>query len=173
MVESVSQSYQKLTCVGAIAAVRRRWTPDRCRLVWVNGCWDLLHAGHIQFLRQAASFGDVLVVGVNDDASVRQLKGRDRPVVPLRDRIDILLELECVDYVVPVADLTPVEAVRAIRPDVVVKSAQYAPSGDCICPEAEIAHEHGGRVEYMPLRTGISTTEIVRRIMASREGGGR
>lgn len=173
MVESLSQSYQKLTDVGAIAAVRRGWTPDRRRLVWVNGCWDLLHAGHVHFLRQAASFGDVLVVGVNTDASVSQIKGRRRPIVPMRDRIDILIELECVDYVVPVSALTPIEAVRDIKPDVVVKSAEYSPDGGCDCPEAAIVAEYGGCMQYLPRRAGISTTEIVRRIMASQEGDGR
>jgi D-beta-D-heptose 7-phosphate kinase/D-beta-D-heptose 1-phosphate adenosyltransferase len=127
------------------------------RVVFTNGCFDLLHAGHVALLEHARSRGDVLVVGLNTDRSVRALKGDGRPVLPQRERARLLAALEAVDYVVLFDEDTPARLVRAIRPDVLVKGEDYA-------GRTVVGREHAGRVELAPLVRGVSTTEIIRRI---------
>ncbi len=138
-------------------------------VVWTNGCFDILHVGHLHSLQAAHAFGDVLVVGVNSDASVRQLKGPGRPIVPAAERTELLAALECVDRVVLFDEATPAAALARLQPDVHCKGADYAgPTGKPI-PEAEVVKGYGGRVEFLPLVADVSTTDIIRRI---REGGG-
>lgn len=131
-------------------------------VVFTNGCFDILHVGHIRYLRQARSMGDLLVVGVNTDDSVRKLKGPDRPINPENDRAEVLAALECVDYVTHFAEDTPVELIRAIKPDIDVKGGDYAPED---LPEAEVVRSYGGRVEVIPFSVtdseGFSTTKTV------------
>ena len=134
------------------------------RVVFTNGCFDLLHPGHIGSLEQARSLGDVLIVGLNSDTSVRQLKGPGRPVLPERERAEILASLECVDAVVIFDDLTPRELIARLLPDVLVKGGDW--SGDQIVGREEV-EAAGGRVVSIPVVPGHSTSEILRKI---REG---
>lgn len=134
------------------------------RVVFTNGCFDVLHPGHVRTLEQARELGDVLIVGINCDASVRQLKGEGRPLIPQDERAEILAAFECVDAVVIFDQLTPREIVSALLPDVLVKGGDWA--GDKIIGREEV-EAAGGRVESIAVVPGYSTTEILRKI---REG---
>src|SRR5204863_1339816 len=127
------------------------------KVVFTNGCFDLVHAGHASALQFARSKGDVLVVGLNSDRSVRGLKGDGRPVVPQGDRARLLAAFEAVDYVVVFEEATPAGLVRRIRPDVLVKGDDYR-------GKEVVGSAHAGRVELAPLVKGISTSDIIRRI---------
>jgi len=130
--------------------------------VFTNGVFDLLHVGHVQLLETARGFGAALVVGVNSDASARRLgKGADRPLVTERERARVLAALACVDCVVPFDQDTPLDLIRALRPDVLVKGADYELKD--IVGASEVV-SWGGRVERVPLIAGNSTTDLVRRI---------
>ncbi|MHB2018452.1 MAG: D-glycero-beta-D-manno-heptose 1-phosphate adenylyltransferase [Candidatus Xenobia bacterium] len=146
--------------VDAVAAARRLGK----RIVFTNGCFDLLHPGHVQTLEQARSLGDLLVVGVNSDGSVRRLKGAERPLVPQEDRARVIAALACVDYVVIFEEDTPVDTLSVVRPDVHVKGGDY--SGREI-PERAVVEANGGVVQFVPLVPGRSTTailELIRRL---------
>jgi rfaE bifunctional protein nucleotidyltransferase chain/domain len=134
------------------------------RIVFTNGCFDLLHPGHIGSLEQARTLGDVLIVGLNSDASVRALKGKGRPVLPERERAEILAALECVDAVIIFDELTPREVIAGLLPDVLVKGGDWP--GNQIVGREEV-EAAGGRVVSIPVVPGYSTTEILRKI---REG---
>ncbi len=134
------------------------------RIVFTNGCFDLLHPGHIRSLEQARELGDALIVGLNSDASVRQLKGEGRPLLPERERAEILAALESVDAVVIFDDPTPREVIARLLPDVLVKGGDWP--GDQIVGREEV-EAAGGRVVSIPLVQGFSTTDILRKI---REG---
>jgi len=134
------------------------------RIVFTNGCFDLLHPGHIRSLELARQLGDALVVGLNSDASVRQLKGQGRPVIAESERAEILAALESVDAVVIFDGPTPREVITALLPDVLVKGGDWP--GDQIVGREEV-EAAGGRVVSVPVVPGYSTTAILRRI---REG---
>jgi rfaE bifunctional protein nucleotidyltransferase chain/domain len=136
------------------------------RVVFTNGCFDLLHPGHIRCLQQARELGDVLVVGINSDSSVRQLKGEGRPLLRELERAEILAAIESVDAVVIFDELTPREVIARLLPDVLVKGGDWA--GDQIVGREEV-EAAGGRVVSAAVVPGYSTTEIVRKI---REGAG-
>jgi rfaE bifunctional protein nucleotidyltransferase chain/domain len=133
-------------------------------VVWTNGCFDLLHPGHVASLQAARALGDVLVVGLNSDASVTAAKGPDRPIFSQSERAAVLAALECVDYVVVFDEPTPEAALAALRPDVHCKGADYAPPHGRPIPERAVVEGYGGRVEFLPLAPGFSTTELLRRI---------
>jgi D-beta-D-heptose 7-phosphate kinase/D-beta-D-heptose 1-phosphate adenosyltransferase len=133
-------------------------------VVWTNGCFDLFHAGHARSLSAASRLGDVLLVGVNRDASVRFLKGPGRPVLPERDRAELVAALGCVDHVLLFDDLVPTILLEALRPDVHCKGADYAPPGGKPIPERAVVEAYGGRVEFLPLLEGFSTSELIRRV---------
>jgi rfaE bifunctional protein nucleotidyltransferase chain/domain len=134
-------------------------------LVLTNGCFDLLHAGHIRYLRQAGALGDVLAVGVNSDRSVRALKGRGRPIVCEADRAEIVAALEVVDYVTIFDEDTASELVAEVQPAVYTKGGDYSsnPSSDGFPVEGRAVLGYGGRVEIIGYVEGKSTTEILRR----------
>jgi D-beta-D-heptose 7-phosphate kinase/D-beta-D-heptose 1-phosphate adenosyltransferase len=144
-----------------IAALKAR-TPG-AKVVFANGCFDVLHAGHVSLLRRAAALGDYLIVAVNDDHSVRKLKGPDRPVYPITDRVQLLGELECVNAVVIFGEDTPEVLVHAIKPDVLVKGAQYAVDS---IPGAAFVQAHGGQVALLDIVEGRSTTNTLQKIRA-------
>ncbi|TVQ30785.1 MAG: D-glycero-beta-D-manno-heptose 1-phosphate adenylyltransferase [Phycisphaeraceae bacterium] len=145
------------------AALRR----EGKTIVFTNGCFDILHAGHVSLLRKAARMGDALVVGINSDASVRRLKGPDRPVHHEQDRIEILSELESVDMVIVFDDETPLKLIEAVKPDVLVKGADY--TRDRVVG-ADLVESWGGRVELAPLLEGRSTSGVVSRMRSARSG---
>ncbi|HET7789209.1 MAG TPA: D-glycero-beta-D-manno-heptose 1-phosphate adenylyltransferase [Gemmatimonadales bacterium] len=131
-------------------------------VVFTNGVFDLLHAGHVQLLEAARAEGGALIVGVNGDASARRLaKGPERPVVAAEDRARVLAALACVDAVVLFDDDTPLQLIRRLRPDVLVKGADYRPEAIVGATEVE---SWGGRVVRVPLLAGRSTTDLVRRL---------
>jgi rfaE bifunctional protein nucleotidyltransferase chain/domain len=135
-------------------------------VVWTNGCFDLLHAGHVQSLQAARGFGDVLVVGVNSDGYLQKSKGAGRPLTPLIERLEVLNALACVDFTIAFDDDTPELALRRLQPDVHCKGMDYAPPHGKPIPEAAVVAAYGGRVEFLPMLPGTSTTELIRRIRA-------
>lgn len=141
---------------------RARWKQEGKILVFTNGCYDLLHPGHIRLLEQARSLGDVLVVGLNSDAGVRRAKGAGRPLTPENERAELLLALEAVDGVVLFEEETPRELIAALLPDVLVKGADWS---HFIAGREEV-EAAGGRVVALALEPGYSTTRTIERILA-------
>jgi D-beta-D-heptose 7-phosphate kinase/D-beta-D-heptose 1-phosphate adenosyltransferase len=133
------------------------------RVVFTNGCFDLLHPGHIKLLETAREMGDALVVGLNSDESVRTLKGAGRPVIPEQERAEVLANLECVDAVVVFNELTPQKTVVALLPDILVKGGDWP--GNQIVGREEV-EAAGGKVVLIDVVEGHSTTEILRKIRA-------
>lgn len=134
------------------------------RIVFTNGCFDLLHPGHLDYLSQARSYGDCLIVGINEDASIRRAKGENRPFCPLADRMEMLAGLEVVDYVVPFAEDTPLRLIEEVVPHVLVKGEDWRDKG---VVGRECVEAHGGQVVLVRLKEGYSTTALVRRIQAA------
>lgn len=141
-----------------LALLRASARADKRTIVFTNGVFDVLHAGHLASLRAARAQGDVLVVGVNVDATVRAAKGEGRPIFPLAERLEMLAALELVDFVHPFSEATPVEAIEVLRPDVHCKGADY--EGKPI-PERNVVEGYGGRVFLVPLVEGRSTTRTI------------
>ena len=150
----------KLVTRQALTELRRTTAKLGQKLVFTNGCFDLLHVGHLRLLRAARAMGDVLLVAVNSDDSVRRLKGPTRPVVSQEDRAALLAGLEAVDFVTLFDEDTPLEAILACQPDVLVKGGDYSPATIVGAPEVE---RWGGRVAVIPLVEGRSTTSMVQR----------
>ena len=147
-----------------VRAVRRAQAAGR-RVVFTNGCFDLLHRGHTRYLEQARALGDLLVVAINGDASVRTLKGRGRPVVPAEERAEVLAALAAVDLVLIFDDLTPARVIHAVRPDVLVKGGDW-PISQIV--GADFVQSRGGIARSLPYVDGASTTELIRRVLARR-----
>ena len=160
----INRVEDKIVDLALLASVRPRWKKEGKVVVWTNGCFDLLHAGHIHSLIAARSFGDILVVGVNSDDSVRRLKGPHRPIVLAAERAFILAALECVDYVTVFDEDTPERAIDLLRPDVHCKGAEYAPPGGKPIPEAELVRSYGGKIHFLPIVNARSTTSLIRTI---------
>jgi D-beta-D-heptose 7-phosphate kinase/D-beta-D-heptose 1-phosphate adenosyltransferase len=133
------------------------------RVVFTNGVFDLLHPGHVRYLQAARAEGDLLIVGINSDRSVRAIKGADRPITPEAERAELLAALACVDAVVVFDQETPAEIIRAVQPDVLVKGADWA--ADAIVGR-DTVEGRGGKVVRIPVEDGWSTTGIVERIRA-------
>ena len=141
---------------------RQRLRAAGLKLVFTNGCFDLLHPGHLRYLSEARRLGDRLVVAVNADATVTKLKGKGRPLVPLEERMEILAALEVVDYVIPFEEETPAEVIREVEPDVLVKGGDWAP--DQIVGKATV-EAAGGRVFSLPYASGYSTSRLIQLIL--------
>ena len=133
------------------------------RVVFTNGVFDILHPGHIRYLQQARALGDVLIIGLNSDASVRRNKGPERPINTEEERAEILAALESVDAVTVFDEDTPADIITAIQPDILVKGADWAE--DAIVGR-DTVEARGGRVVRVPIEQGYSTTEIVRKVRA-------
>jgi D-beta-D-heptose 7-phosphate kinase/D-beta-D-heptose 1-phosphate adenosyltransferase len=151
----------KIMDLEGAAALRQRWRAEGRQVVFTNGCFDILHVGHLQLLNVAAELGDRLIVGVNSDSSVRRLKGDSRPVTPDVQRMTLLAGLACVDLVVKFQEDTPLELIRRLAPEVLVKGGDYTPDTVVGREEVEAA---GGRVVILPLVPGISTTKMIQRL---------
>jgi D-beta-D-heptose 7-phosphate kinase/D-beta-D-heptose 1-phosphate adenosyltransferase len=144
-------------------ALKRRLAslrPSGKRIVFTNGCFDLIHPGHIRYLRAAKRLGDVLVVALNSDDSVRRLKGSGRPLVPERDRSEVIAALEMVDYVTVFDDDTPYALIKHLQPDVLVKGGDWRPDE---IVGADVVRACGGIVRSLPYARGYSTTTLVRK----------
>ena len=144
--------------------LRDKWRAEGQTVVWTSGCFDLVHLGHVRAIEQARSLGDVLVVGVNDDEGVRRLKGPGRPVIPASDRVEILASLAAVDYAVVFEEATPTESLARLEPEIHCKGEEYAPPDGRPMPEADAVRQYGGRIEFLKLQPGYSTTELIHRI---------
>lgn len=144
-------------------AVRERAAAHGRAVVFTNGCFDLLHVGHVRYLQDARRQGDLLIVGLNDDDSTRRIKGPGRPFMSQQERAEILTALECVDYVIVFSEPTAESLVRSLKPDVYVKGGNYKLEE---LPEARVASQYGGEVYLTPLTEGCSTTSLIRVIRA-------
>lgn len=153
--------------VAALAASARRAGQ---RVVFTNGVFDLLHVGHLRYLEAARRLGDVLIVGVNSDASTRALKGPTRPIVPEGERAELLAGLACVDAVCIFGETAASDLVAAVRPHIYVKGGDYGSLEEALpkLPEAPVVLRHGGEVRLLPFVEGRSTTDLIRRL---RQGG--
>lgn len=144
------------------AAWRERLRAEKKRVVFTNGCFDVLHAGHVAYLDWARAQGDALIVGLNSDESVRKIKGPKRPLVPFADRARVLTGLRSVDAVVEFGERTPEVLLDALRPDVHVKSSQYREDE---LPERDVVLKNGGMIALAPHLEGSSTTGLIARIL--------
>ena len=151
----------KLKTVDELCDIAARAQRSGKIVVFTNGCFDLIHRGHLHTLRQAKAQGDLLIVALNSDASVKALKGDNRPVIPEADRVELIAALEMVDYVVVYDDLDPYRLIAAIKPNVLAKGGDWSP--DKIIG-ADVVERNGGRVAVIPYLAGFSTTEIIERI---------
>jgi D-beta-D-heptose 7-phosphate kinase/D-beta-D-heptose 1-phosphate adenosyltransferase len=147
----------KIISLKRAAALRAALKQRRKKAVFTNGCFDLLHAGHIASLEKARSMGDFLFLGLNSDASVRRLKGPSRPLNKARDRALVLAALQAVDAVVIFGEDTPLKVIKALRPDVLAKGADY-------CKGTVVGAEFAGRVALIPLLKGRSTTALAKKL---------
>ncbi len=159
MPRRTEEKIKEQTDLARIVEERRR-AGERC--VFTNGCFDILHVGHIRYLQEARELGDYLVVAINSDTSVRQLKGYPRPFVTQDERAEMLAALESVDYVTIYEELTAEEVVRLLRPEIYVKGGDYSP--DSIV-EAPAVRAYGGQVVTVTLVKGRSTTRLVERVV--------
>jgi rfaE bifunctional protein nucleotidyltransferase chain/domain len=159
----MSFEHAKILARPALAAAIVRARPERA-VVFTNGCFDLLHAGHVDVLTRARALGDLLVVGLNDDASVARLKGPTRPITPLAQRAYVLAGLACVDFVSAFAEDTPLELIRAVLPDVLVKGGDWPVAA---IVGGDVVTARGGRVVSLPLVPGLSTSAVIARILAA------
>lgn len=153
----------RLVTLNELLRLRETWRRAGQRLVFTNGCFDILHRGHVEYLQQARTHGDILVVGLNSDEAVARLKGEGRPIVPQEDRAVILAALACVDYVVYFAQDTPDELIRALAPEVLVKGADYQVNE---IVGHDVVQAAGGQVVRIPLTPGRATRDIIATILA-------
>ncbi len=142
--------------------LREEYRDAGLRVVTTNGCFDLLHPGHVRFLQEARSLGDVLIVALNSDTSVRRLKGAERPIIPEIDRATMLALLRSVDHVVIFDDLLPNNLLALLQPDFHCKAADYTPD---VLPEAEVIHYYGGEIRILPFVEGYSTSQLIRQVI--------
>ncbi len=159
---SASSFFGRLLSSDEAVAYRDQLRDQGKRVVFTNGCFDVLHAGHVEYLAWARDQGDALIVGLNADESVRRLKGTGRPIVPFSDRAKLLLALRSVDAVVSFSELTPEVILDRLRPDVHVKSDQYR---ERELPERTVVLSHGGRIALAPHLAGHSTTDLIAAIL--------
>lgn len=150
-----------------LLAEREVWRKQGATVVWTNGCFDLVHAGHLESLEAARRLGDVLVVGLNDDDAVHRLKGDGRPVVPAEERASLIAALEAVTRVVVFPETTPESILSRLQPDIHCKGADYAPPGGRPIPELATVQAYGGRVEFLPLVGAVSTSSLIDRVRAA------
>jgi D-beta-D-heptose 7-phosphate kinase/D-beta-D-heptose 1-phosphate adenosyltransferase len=135
---------------------------NKKRIVFTNGCFDLLHVGHIRYLEEAKALGDILVVGVNSDDSVRRLKGPGRPILPQEERTEILSGLGCVDYIIVFDEWTPMELISSLQPQILVKGGDWTKE---TIVGREVVERSGGKVVILPFVEGTSTSNLIETIL--------
>ena len=153
----------KLHSLSSLARRRYSWRRTGKKVVFTNGIFDLLHRGHVEYLARAKSMGDILVIGLNTDASARKLKGSVRPYNTLANRAAVLAGLEAVDYIVSFGESTPIKLITALKPDILIKGAEYKKRKIVGAREVE---SWGGKVVRIPMRRGFSTTALIDKILA-------
>lgn len=154
--EQVLKHHSKILDINKIEALK-----DNRTVVFTNGCFDVLHAGHISLLSQAKNLGDILIIGLNSDSSVRKLKGGNRPINTVENRIAVLSALSCVDYIIPFDELTPSDLIEQIRPDVLVKGGDYSLEN---IVGANFVQSYGGKVVIVPLIPNLSSSNIINQL---------
>ncbi|MFC1645621.1 D-glycero-beta-D-manno-heptose 1-phosphate adenylyltransferase [Candidatus Omnitrophota bacterium] len=150
----------KIYSVNRLVKIVSSLKSEKKKIVFTNGCFDILHAGHISYLRKAKQLADVLVVAVNSDSSVKSIKGRHRPITKLKDRMQIISELESIDYVCSFSQSTPLSLIKKISPDILVKGRDWKKSkivGSCF------VKSYGGKVVTIPFKKGYSSTNLIRK----------
>lgn len=152
----------KITPRNELKATVERLKREGKKVVFTNGCFDILHAGHTRYLREARKLGDALILALNSDSSVRSIKGPMRPIVPESERAEVVGALDSVDYVTVFDELTPLELIEFLRPDVIVKGGDWSEK-DIV--GAETVRKWGGRVAIMPEIEGASTTNIIDKVL--------
>lgn len=157
-----SDSDSKIKNLDVLTAIIEAEKARGKRVVFTNGCFDLLHAGHVKYLQKSRNLGDLLILGLNSDASVRRLKGDKRPLIGEEERAHILAALDCIDYVVLFDEDTPLELIRALKPSILVKGGDYTPER---VVGKDLVEAYGGRVELVSFVDGKSTTNIIERIL--------
>lgn len=157
------KKFKKLT---ELQKIRRALRRKNRKVVFTNGCFDLVHSGHVHLFREAKKLGDVFIVAVNEDESVRRLKGESRPIFTLEERLEILGAIEAIDYLTSFSDDTPQRVIAALLPDILVKGGDWKPGEVVGREEVERA---GGRVVIVPYLEGRSSSEIIDRIFQSAE----
>ena len=156
---------RKMPSVDELAIILQAERQKNKRIVFTNGCFDIFHVGHSRYLKQASTYGDILVVGVNSDASVKRLKGADRPIISEKERMELLADLQCVSYVVKFEKDTPCELIKKLQPDVITKGGDYKPEE---VVGKDIVEARGGKVIICKKVEGKSTTNIITKIKNSR-----
>ena len=152
---------EKLKSVAELKVIRAQAKQQGRSLVFTNGCFDLLHRGHVHLLREAKACGDILIVAINSDRSVKTIKGPRRPIFPESDRAELIAAMEMVDYVVLFDEPDPYHLIAALNPDVLVKGGDW--SAEKIIG-ADVVEQNGGRVAVVPYLKGFSSSEIIERI---------
>jgi D-glycero-beta-D-manno-heptose 1-phosphate adenylyltransferase len=167
--EISSQPQQKIMTSQALETIVRQGQARGMRFVFTNGCFDLLHLGHVRYLQEARELGDSLILGLNSDESVRHLKGEGRPLVPENERAEIMANLLCVDFVTIFSEHTAISLVERLHPDIYVKGSDYAGEQQSVpdtsrLPEAQVVQSYGGVVRLIPYLPHHSTTELIAKI---------
>ncbi|MGD2294866.1 MAG: D-glycero-beta-D-manno-heptose 1-phosphate adenylyltransferase [Candidatus Aminicenantes bacterium] len=157
----------KICDLRELIPVRKTYKKENKKVVFTNGCFDILHRGHIHLFREAKKQGDVLIVAVNDDSSLRRIKGPARPIFPLEERMEVLAAIADIDYLVSFSEDTPRETISALLPDVLVKGGDWTP--DEVVGKKEV-EEFGGKVVLVPFLPHHSSTDIIQRIIRLSRG---
>ena len=153
---------KKIVTLTTLNKKLERLRKNRRTIVFTNGCFDILHFGHVRYLEKAKKRARVLVLGINSDSSIRKIKGASRPIVKQDHRAGLLAFLECVDFVTIFDEETPLELIKAVRPDILVKGADWKGKG--IVGE-DVVKGYGGKVEYIEFLEGLSTTSIINKVL--------
>lgn len=153
---------EKIKTVNTLSRILRRLKNKGRKIVFTNGCFDILHYGHAKYLEEAKKNGDILIVAVNTDASVRKIKGRGRPVVDEKNRARLVAALGCVDYVTLFSQDTPIQVIKKLKPDILIKGADWNKAN---IVGAGFVSSYGGKVQTIKLVKGLSTTGIINKIV--------
>ena len=156
----------KVISLNQLKSEREKLRTENKTVVFTNGCFDLLHPGHTRYMQMARDLGDVLIVALNGDRAVRELKGISRPILKENERAEVMAALACVDYVMIFDDISPHETIAALLPDILVKGGDWGVDAIIGREEVEAA---GGKVMSLPFVDGVSTTEIIERILKSQK----
>ena len=159
----LEEQCRKVKTIDGIKSITNFYKGLGKKLVWTNGCFDILHIGHVRILNEAKSYGDMLVVGMNSDKSVKRSKGNNRPIINETERAEMLASLQCVDYVLIYDEDEPLRYLEILKPDVKVKGGSYIE--ERVVKEDAIVKCYGGRCVYLPMNEDYSTTNLINRIL--------
>jgi rfaE bifunctional protein nucleotidyltransferase chain/domain len=162
--KTLDTSINKIKSLRSLEGIRGTLKKEGKKVVFTNGCFDMIHSGHVHLFREAKKLGDVLIVAVNDDRSIRKIKGKSRPIFPLEERLEILEAIEHIDFLFSFPEETPRKAISVLLPDVLVKGEDWKKNEVVGRKEVE---EGGGKVVLVPLRKGQSTTSLLEKIIHS------